>query len=35
MDEEEYPGEGELVSRAPTPQDLANSNSADTTLAFQ
>jgi hypothetical protein len=24
MDEEEYPGEGELVSRAPTPQDLAD-----------
>ena len=23
MDEEEYPGEDELVSRAPTPQDLA------------
>ena len=24
MAEEEYPGEDELVSRAPTPQDLAN-----------
>lgn len=24
MDEEEYPGEGELTSRPPTPKDLAD-----------
>ena len=24
MEEEEYPGENELTSRAPRPQDLAN-----------